>query len=88
MKSLNLIILTIILALGQWASLDHAYHDHQENEVCEYCLSIKPLEHTATGSSYHIPSSSHSQWHFELVTTIDVLGSASYFAARAPPRFI
>ncbi len=88
MKSLNLIILTIILALGQWASLDHAYHDHQENESCEYCLSIKPLEHAAAGTSYSVPSIGHTQWHYQLATTIDVSASVSYFAARAPPRFI
>jgi len=88
MKSLSLILLTLFLALGQWASIDHAYHDHQENEACEYCLSIKPLEHAAAGSSYPYLSSNYSQWYFELAITTDVIGSTSYFAARAPPRFI
>lgn len=88
MKRLNLIVLTLFLILGQWSSLEHAFHEHQASEVCDYCLSKKPLEHLAVNSIQTFFPTSIPQWQDELTPQVYLNEKVSYFAARAPPRFI
>jgi hypothetical protein len=46
MKKLLIISLALIsLTLGQWGSLEHAFHKHVPGEQCDYCLSAKSLDH-------------------------------------------
>jgi len=88
MKRLHFIFITLFLILGQWSSLEHVYHDHTAGEVCDYCLSIKPLEHIAVNSIQPNISKNIPQWQGVLTTQFMMKSSISYFAIRAPPRFI
>ena len=88
MKRLNLIVLTLFLILGQWSSLEHTFHEHQASEVCDHCLSKKPLEHFTVNSIQTFFPTNIPQWQDELMPQVSLNEKVSYFAARAPPRFI
>jgi len=88
MKRLSSIILTFFLLFGQFGSLEHAYHDHQESELCEFCLKLQPFEHITDNSiQLYIPAN-NSQCQNETVSELSVNRKLSYFAARAPPFLI
>ena len=88
MKRLPLIIFTLILLLGQWGSLDHAYHEHNSGENCDFCISAKSLDHAVSTSISLVFSQSCHQCFSEQInksiTKIDI----HYYIARAPPFFI
>ena len=88
MKRLNLLVLTLFLVLGQWSSFEHAFHEHQESEVCDFCLNKKPLEQLANHTIDTFIPQSISQQHEKLAFELVLNTQASYFSARAPPRLI
>lgn len=90
MKQLFLTFLAIFIILGQQGSFEHAYHDHDHDmgEVCDYCLSGKSLDHLAINSLQSIAPTFDLQWKNAFVLPVIYKSHTSYFAARAPPRFI
>jgi hypothetical protein len=88
MKRLHYIFLIFFLVLGQWGSLDHAYHDHETSEVCDYCLSAQPLDHAVTTFTQPVISTGDPQWHDESAIELITKYTIHHYAARAPPRFI
>ena len=88
MTRLHILVITLFLILGQWSSFEHAFHDHQASEVCDFCLNKKPLEQLATNSIQTFIPLSHSQWYVQLTPRLVSNKTVSYFSARAPPRFI
>lgn len=88
MKRLHYIFLIFFLVLGQWGSLDHAYHDHETSEVCDYCLSAQSLDHAVTMSTLPVISTGDTQWSDEPAVELIAKYTIYYYAARASPRFI
>ncbi len=88
MTRLHILVITLFLILGQWSSFEHAFHDHQASEVCDFCLNKKPLEQLATNSIQTFNPISLSQWYDQLTPRLAFNNKLSYFSARAPPRFI
>jgi len=43
--------MTFVFLISQWGSIDHAHHQHDSGEVCDYCIGSKNLEHM-TGDSH------------------------------------
>jgi len=88
MKRLPLIVFTLILLLGQWGSLDHAYHEHNSGENCDYCISAKSLDNAINTSLNIVFSQSchqcFSEPNHKSITLIDL----RYYAVRAPPHII
>lgn len=88
MKRLFLTLLALFIILSQQGSLEHAYHDHEAGEVCDYCLSSKSLDHIAVSSIQPIVHTYGLQWQNEFALQVIHKSHISYFAVRAPPRFI
>jgi len=89
MKKLIIISLALIsLTLGQWGSLEHAFHQHAPGEQCDYCLSAKSLDHGLITTPV-IPVSGYSI-SAQAVThpIVATHSSHRHYPARAPPRFI
>jgi len=88
MKRRILIILALLVLFGQWANLEHAYHEHTHGEICEYCLSAQPFDHAAVDSANtftlaavaHLPETGY----IESTPRLNI----RYFSSRAPPRSI
>lgn len=49
-------LLAVITLLSQWGWVEHAYHAHDNGEVCEVCLAANALEHTINPSLPLLPS--------------------------------
>jgi len=88
MKRLYLISLTLVLLLAQLGSLEHVYHEHNNSEVCDYCLSAQPLDHAVTTPVQSFLSQNNPQWYDGAVTVFITVSDIQYYAARAPPQFI
>jgi len=88
MKRSLLIILAVFVLLGQTGSLEHAYHDHETGESCDYCVHSKSLDHTVTASILSTVQPSALHWHAELPLPISHKTQVASYAVRAPPRSI
>lgn len=88
MNRLHITIFALLLLLGQWGSFDHAYHQHDSGEVCDFCLSAQALDHAISASTPLVFATSFQifQPRSHQLHTSD--NSFHYFTARAPPRFI
>lgn len=88
MKRLHFIILTAILLLSQWGSIDHVYHEHIAGEVCDFCISAQPLDNAVSSSFQSTPLAKQTQKPVVLAQELTSKSIARYYAARAPPRLI
>lgn len=88
MKRLCMITLSLVLLLSQWGSLAHAYHVHKPGDVCDYCLSAHPLDHSITATVQTVSLNSSPELHDELLQDLTAASHVSYYTARAPPGFI
>jgi len=88
MNRLHLTIFALILLLGQWGNIDHAYHEHDSGEVCDFCLSAQALDHAITPAIQCVFAPSFHQTLSQQVQGYVSANGARYYAARAPPRFI
>jgi len=88
MSRLYITVLALILLLGQWSSIDHAYHQHDSAEACDYCLSAQTLDHAATPATLFVFAPSFKVFKSDLISELTFKSHFRYFAARAPPRFI
>lgn len=86
MKPIHLIFLVLFL-LGQWVCIEHDYHEHAGDEVCETCISLKNLKDFDSSSCRVVVSSVFHSYNIEpAIRSIDV-PLARLFAVRAPPVF-
>ena len=88
MNRLHITIFALILLLGQWGSFDHAYHQHDSGEACDYCLSAQALDHAITPAMPFVFAPSFQQFQPEPIWKHISNSSVRYYAVRAPPRFI
>ena len=88
MKRLHFIILTAILLLSQWGSIDHVYHEHIAGEVCDYCIAAQPTDNAVSNSFQTIPLVKQIQKTVVLVQELSTKSVTRYYAVRAPPRLI
>lgn len=88
MRHYLLTLLAVITLLSQWGWVEHAYHDHDHNEVCEVCLNASTHDHALTTS---LPSP-HAEASFaiseQLSTQLLAQRPVRYYASRAPPYFL
>lgn len=89
MKKLLIISLALIsLTLGQWGSLEHAFHKHAPGEQCDICLSAKSLDHGLITLPALVVSTNTQAEHNTTVLYQVTGNSLRHYSARAPPRFI
>lgn len=88
MNRLYLTIFAFILLLGQWGSFDHAYHQHDTGEVCDYCLSAQALDHAIVPAIQFVFTPSFEEFQPDLTKQHTSSSRVRYYAARAPPRFL
>ena len=88
MKRLLLTFIAVFILLGQQGSFDHAFHDHEAGEICDFCLHSKALDHFAENAIPTIAHTYHLQQQVEIALAIFYKNHTNYFTARAPPRFI
>ncbi|MFK5912921.1 MAG: hypothetical protein QM484_00985 [Woeseiaceae bacterium] len=88
MKHFHFLILSIILLLSQWGSIDHIYHAHKSGEVCDYCISAQPLEHAVSSAVQSIAIVKETPVKEEQTQTAYAVSFTRHYAARAPPRLI
>lgn len=88
MNRLTPTIFAFILLLGQWGSFDHAYHQHDTGEVCDFCLSAQVLDHAIAPAIHFVFTPSFEVFQANLTKQLSANSTARYYAARAPPRFI
>jgi hypothetical protein len=80
-------LLAVITLLSQWGWVEHAYHEHHANEVCEVCVS-------ASGHVAVMPTivqaavCHHSDFAVPAITATLISETPRYYATRAPPRFL
>lgn len=89
MRRFLLTALTLVTLLSQWGWLEHAYHDHDAGERCEFCLSsASQHDHAITASSAsQLPVIVHNFIAPPLILSQPVLTNGS-IRIRAPPRFL
>lgn len=88
MYRFQLTVFTIILLLAQWGSFEHAYHEHDSGEVCDYCLTSQALDHVVTPAIQFVFTSSFHQILPRQVLGYFSISAVRYYATRAPPRYI
>lgn len=88
MHRLHITLFALIILLGQWGGIDHAYHEHDTGEVCDFCLSAQALDNAITPALQFVFTPSFHQFQPELVLGYVSKNNARYYAARAPPPFI
>lgn len=88
MNRLHLTIFALLLLLGQWGSFDHAYHEHDSGEACDYCLSAQALDHAITPAIQFVFTPSFEEFQPHLTKQNLSSNTVRYYAARAPPRFL
>lgn len=88
MKRLHFILLTVTLLLSQWGSIDHVYHAHKSGEVCDYCISVQPLDHAVNHVTHSIVVVKESTVQQELLHASIAQRFTRHYAVRAPPRLI
>ena len=80
-------LLVMLLLLSQWGWVEHGYHEHEENEVCEVCLSASGHA-AATSSSSQLPPIQGSEVLPPVVESVLATATPRFYATRAPPRSI
>ena len=74
--------------LSQMGSLDHAYSEHQQGEVCDYCVSTPSLDHGLISSVQNNFSNTSALQQNKLIQVSFSASSPRFYAVRAPPRLI
>lgn len=88
MKRLHFLILSVTLLLSQWGSIDHLYHAHTSGEVCDYCISVQPLEHAVSSMVQSIAVAKKTTAEEEQPQIAHAKSFTRHYIARAPPRLI
>lgn len=87
MKPLYTITLALVILLSQLSSIEHAYHDHDTGEACEYCLSAQALDAAVLTPELKTPVHSLSFQLKQLKLSNFTESCFTYYAARAPPSY-
>ena len=56
MRRYILILLTVLTLFTQWGWLEHAYHDHDVDDSCEFCLFGHAYDQSITPNSLSLPT--------------------------------
>ena len=88
MKRLHLTIVMVTLLLSQWGIIDHAFHEHVESEVCDYCITAKPFDDAVTSSDEIVVSNRQNQTPAVLLATANSKTRNHFYSVRAPPHLI
>lgn len=87
MRQTLITLLALFTLLSQWGLLEHGYHEHEPDEVCEICVSAAghvavlpaaPPLPSFEGSDFLVPADTPS---------LSAVAPHGYLA-RAPPRFL
>jgi len=87
MKSLYIITLTLAILLSQLGSLEHAYHEHDSGEACEYCLSAHPFDTAILSAEFITPAYPLSFHLNQAKLSLFTESRFNHYSARAPPSF-
>lgn len=88
MSRLYLLTFAFIMLLGQWGSLDHAYHQHDTGEVCDYCISSQALDHAIAPITLLVLTPSFEDFQPEQTEHQIANSHVRHYTVRAPPRFL
>ena len=88
MKRLHFAIIMITLLLSQWGVIDHAFHEHEAGEVCDYCISAKPFDDAVTSSDVIVVPNKQTQTPAVLLKTAHSKTRNHFYSVRAPPHLI
>lgn len=88
MKRLHLIIIMVTLLLSQWGMIDHAFHEHNAGEVCDYCITAKAVDDAVTSSEKIVVSDKQNQNPDVLLQASNFKTTRHFYSVRAPPQFI
>lgn len=80
-------LLAVITLLSQWGLLEHGYHEHEPDEVCELCLSA--AAHVAVlPAAPTLPSFEGGDFLVPADTPTLAAVAPHGYLARAPPAFL
>jgi hypothetical protein len=85
MRQTLITLLAVVTLLSQWGWVEHGYHHHDEDEVCEICVS-------ASGHTAVLPAIAQLpafQGHDDPVAAgsrVLYRPAVRFYPARAPPR--
>jgi cation diffusion facilitator CzcD-associated flavoprotein CzcO len=80
-------LLAVITLLSQWGWLEHGYHQHDPDEVCEVCVSASG--HVGlTPSAPQLPDFAGVDFFTPAATASHLATAPRFYATRAPPRFL
>ena len=81
-------LLAVLLLVGQFHLVAHAYEEHTDEQPCDVCITLKQQEQ-ATESS---PPSLFIQSSYQLVANKNLVARSNqhltYFSVRAPPSYL
>lgn len=80
---LTISLLAFLVSQGLW--LEHLYHEHNSDEICEVCLYAPGHDHTLTLTLPVIASDSCFKQEQVPLTSVEVTDLFSYQQIRAPP---
>ena len=87
MRRTLITLLVVITLLSQWGWVEHAYHEHLPDEVCEVCVSASG--HVAVPPS--VPLLPGLGEHVLVTPTVTATLNSDaprYYQSRAPPRLL
>lgn len=87
MRRILITLLAVITLLSQWGLLEHGYHEHEPDEVCEICVAA--AGHVAvTPSAPQLPTFEGGDFLAPAVIVSLATAAPRFYPTRAPPRFL
>lgn len=87
MRQTLITLLVVITLLSQWGWIEHGYHKHDNNEVCEVCVSASG--HVAVSpTAPQLPNFYGTDFIPPAITASQVTTTPRFYPTRAPPRFL
>jgi len=87
MKQLYIITLALVILLSQLGSIEHAYHEHDSGEACEYCLSAHSFDAAILTAEFTTPVYPLSFHINQPTLSLFTESRFNHYSARAPPSF-
>lgn len=86
MRRLILISLATLVLLAQWGLVAHAYHEHEEEQVCEHCLTHKQLNQALLPASVKSLPFSKTYVPTTFVANNFLAQAPRHYSVRGPPH--
>lgn len=87
MRRALITLLVVITLLAQWGWLEHDYHEHLSDEVCEVCVST--AGHVAIPpSAPRPPILAESDFIAPAINASLAVTAPRFYSTRAPPLFL